>query len=418
MEIDDFLELLPHDDEIKFKKGLITHIDFLIPEVHKYEKSRVGMLLSLHSGDYVEFLDQLQELMVKDLRYRLMHLGIEVFNSENGMGLRLQSEKDLESLVDHMDLIVIAMYMGAISPTQERCFFAVQSEISLLEAKMKVLPSKKQRKKIKEVLLAVHIFFGTPKLEEWKWTERFFFIVRNSEKDDLIGLLKPMVDKFSDEEKEEIAEKLFHEYLEDCYPDLVADSFGYGLWAAWFSLPEKNKENLISKYNLRLKEASEEEVLNACYLLSHIDVFRALSDDIKGRLLNLRFSDMEMLLANPILMNGLMIEFHDYGIGLLAEENYKSAAEVFLNFYFEYGDEATYELHNYELSASMFIPVYLNECSPGLVAFFKEALKEFVSNKMKDPIEKKGLAVLNDLIAAVNEREDLEEGKKWGLIEV
>ncbi|MCS4434195.1 hypothetical protein [Aquiflexum gelatinilyticum] len=418
MEIDDFLELLPHDDETKFKKGLITHINLLIPEIHKYEDSRVGMLLSLHSGDYVEFLDQLQELMVRELRHRLMHFGIDVFNSENGMGLRLKSEKDLENKVDNMDLMVIAIYMGAITPTQERCLFAVQSEISLLEAKMNVLPSKKQRKKIKEVLLAVHIFFETPKLEKWNWKDRFFFMVRNSELDDLIGMLKPMVDKFSDKEKEETAEKLFHEYLLDCYSDLVADSFGYGLRILWFSLPEKNKENLISKYNLRLKEASEEDVLNACNLLSHIDVFRVLSDDIKGRLLNLRFSDMELLLANPILMNGLMIEFHDYGIGLLAEENYKSAAEVFLNFYFEYGDEATYELHNYELSASMFIPVYLCECSPELVACFKEALKEFVAKKMKDPIEKKGLAVLNDLIEAINNRADLEEGKKLGLIEV
>lgn len=418
MDIDDFLALLPHDDETKFKQGLITYIQVVIPDIHKYEDSKVGMLLSLHSGDYVEFLDQLEELMIRELRHRLMHLGLETFNSENGMDLRLNSEIELEHMADKMDLIVIAIYMGAITPTQERCLFAVQSEISLLETKIKILPTKKQRKKIKEVLLAVHIFFETPKLEEWNWTDRFYFMASNSEPDDLTGMLEPMVEKFSDEQKEETAEKLFIGYIQDYYQDLIANSMRYALWILWSSLPEKNKENLILKFNQRLNEASEEEVLNACNLLSEIDVFRELSDDIKGRVLNLRFSDMELLLANPVLMNGLMIEFHYYGIGLLAEENYKSAAEVFLNFYFEYGDEATYELHNYELSASMFIPVYLNECSLGLVACFKETLKEFVSDKMKSPSERNGILVLNDLIKAVNQRDDLEEGEKWEMIEV
>lgn len=68
--------------------------------------------------------------------------------------------------------------------------------------------------------------------------------------------------------------------------------------------------------------------------------------------------------------------------------------------------------------ASMFIPCFLGECCLGFVKCFVKVLEDFVSVKMKDPIKKNGLTVLNDLIVAINDRKDLEEGKKLGMIEV
>jgi hypothetical protein len=242
-------------------------------------------------------------------------------------------------------------------------------------------------------------------------------MVRNSETEDLVPFLKPFIKKFTEDEKERAAQKLFLAYLEEKTPTLILDSIDYGFRMLWFAMSEDSNDKLKIKFYERLHEASEDELLMASIILGNSEAFRHMPDEILRRYINSKLLDKDELLAEPIMMNVLMIELYEMGIHLVDKENYQSASEVFLNFYLEYGDESTYELHNHELSASMFIPCFLGECSLGFVNCFVKVLEDFVSVKMKDPIKKKGLTVLNDLIVAINEREDIEEGKKWGLIE-
>jgi hypothetical protein len=417
MQIDDILELLPHHDEVEFKSCLIQNLSLLFPENEKYKNCEVALLMSLSSGDYPEFLELLLQMMLKEFRSRLLHLGLNAFNSENGVGHNLRSEQDLENFDDDLELILTAVNMGVITPTQERCLFFTIEEVSRLDKKINVQPTQKQRKRIKGVILGVHVFFKTPKLEKWELTERYFFMVRNSETEDLVPFLKPFIKKFTEDEKEKTAQKLFLAYLEEITPTLILDSIEYGFRILWFGMAEDSKDRLKIKFYERLCEASEEDLEMASIILGNSDAFKHMPDEILRRHINSKLLDKDELLAEPIMMNVLMIELYEMGIHLVDKENYQSASEVFLNFYFEFGDESTYELHNYELSASMFIPVFLGECNLGLVECFGKVLEEFVSSKMKDPTQRKGLVVLNDLIRAVNDREDLEEGKKLGLIE-
>jgi hypothetical protein len=416
MQIDEILELLHHQDEIGFKIGIIDNLSFLFPGIETYKEYKLAILVSLSCGDYPGFLEQLELLMMKELRSRMMHLGLEVFNVENGAGHCFRSEKEFENLSDDMELIVIALKMGAISPTQERCLYHVIDEVARLDDKIHIKPTKKQMKRIKGLLTGVHIFLGTPRLEKWDVTERYFFMVRNSEPDDLIPFLKPLIKKFTEEEKEKTAEKLFLEYIEEKSPTILTESIDFGFRSLWFAMSEDSKDKLKIKFFDRLHEASEDELLMASIILGNSNAFRVMPDEILRRYINSRFADKDELLAEPISMNVLMMELSEMGINLVDKENYQSASEVFLNFYFEYGDESTYELHNYELSASMFIPCFLGECSIGFVACFLKVLEEFVSSKMKDPTQRKRLVVLNDLIMAVNGREDLEEGMKLKMV--
>jgi hypothetical protein len=65
------------------------------------------------------------------------------------------------------------------------------------------------------------------------------------------------------------------------------------------------------------------------------------------------------------------------------------------------------------------VGTYFTPCpSLGFVVCFEKVLQEFVSVQMKDPIEKKGLVVLNDLISAINDREDAKKRGKWEMIGV
>lgn len=418
MQIDEILELVPHQDESCFKTGLIDNLSFLFPGIETSMECKLAILVSLSCGDYPGFLEQLELLMMKELRSRMLHLGLEVFNSENGAGHNLRSESELENLSDDMELIVIALKMGAISPTQERCLFHVLDEVARLDEKIQIKPTKKQMKRIKGLITGVHIFLDSPKLEKWDVAERYLFMVCNSEPDDLIPLLKPLIKKFTEEEKEKTAEKLFLMYIQDKNPTIFTDSIEFGFRSLWYAVSEDNKDKMKIKFYERLHEASDEELVMASIVLGNVDAFRLMPDAILRRYINSRFLAKDESLTIPIMINSLMIELHDFGIGLLEEESYESAAEVFLNFYYEYGDESTYELHNYELSASMFIPGFLGECSLGFVNCFAKVLEEFVSVKMKDPIEKKGLVVLNDLINAINDREDRSEGKKFRMVEV
>jgi hypothetical protein len=388
----------------------------LFPDNEKYKDCEVGLLMSLSSGDYPEFLELLLQMMLKEFRSRLLHLGLDAFNSENGVGHNLRSEQDLENIEDDLELILIAVNMGVITPTQERCLFFTIEEVSRLDKKINVQPTKKQRKRIKGVLLGVHVFFKTPKLEKWEVTERYFFMVRNSETEDLVPFLKPFIKKFTEDEKEKTAQKLFLTYLEEKTPTLILDSIDYGFRMLWFAMQEDSKDRLKIKFYERLCEASEEDLEMASIILGNSEAFRHMPDEILRRYINSRLLDKDEILAEPIMMNGLMIELYEMGIHLVDKENYESASEVFLNFYFEYGDESTYELHNYELSASMFIPCFLGECSLGFVNCFVKVFEDFVSVKMKDPKSRSGLFVLNDLIRAVNDREDLEEKGKWEMI--
>lgn len=97
MQIDDILKLVPHQDEPGFKIGLVDNLSFLFPGIEKYIDCKLAILVSLSCGDYPGFLEQLELLMMKELRSRMLHLGLEVFNSENGAGHNLRSESELEN---------------------------------------------------------------------------------------------------------------------------------------------------------------------------------------------------------------------------------------------------------------------------------------------------------------------------------
>jgi hypothetical protein len=57
------------------------------------------------------------------------------------------------------------------------------------------------------------------------------------------------------------------------------------------------------------------------------------------------------------------------------------------------------------------IPGLLYNSSPEFLECFRKQLQLFDSAKKKYHEERNRLVVMNDLIAAVNEREDLEKGK-------
>ncbi|WP_113922698.1 hypothetical protein [Cognataquiflexum aquatile] len=411
MQIDEILELVPHQDETGFKIGLIDNLNMLFPCIEKYKESKVALLISLSCGDYLGFLEHLVEMMMKELRSRILHLGLDVFNAENGAGHNFRSESELENLGDDMELIVIALNMGAISPTQERCLYHVLDEVARLDDKIHIKPTKKQMKRIKGLITGVHIFLVTPRLEKWDVAERYFFMVRNSEPDDLTSFLNSFVKKLTEEEKEKTAEKLFLEYIEEKSPTIFTDSIEFGFRSLWFGMQEDSKDRLKIKFYERLIEASEEGLEMASIILGNSDAFRHMPDEILSRYINSRFGAKNELLEEPIMINSLLVELFEMGINLVDKENYQSASEVFLNFYFEYGDESTYELYNYKLSASMFIPGFLGECSLGFVNCFVKELEDFVRVKMKDPESRSGLVVLNDLIDAINDREDIKERK-------
>jgi hypothetical protein len=148
------------------------------------------------------------------------------------------------------------------------------------------------------------------------------------------------------------------------------------------------------------------------------EVFMRLSDDIKRRYINSYFLFKDKMFRKPDLMNMVVSELQRYGMGMLDEKNHKAASKMYLIFYMEYGWLTDEELTANELEAVCWIPRLLYNSSPEFLECFRKQLLRFVSAKKKCPEGINRLVVMNDLIHAVNERKDLEEGKKWGMIEV
>jgi hypothetical protein len=220
------------------------------------------------------------------------------------------------------------------------------------------------------------------------------------------------------EEKERAAETVLVWYMYNRYTDDQNESLEYCFEGVWQQISLRNRERLIIQFNKLLHDAPDEVVFFAWQLLSGVDVFIKLSESIKRQHVNAYFSYPADLLQNPDSMDLVISELQLYGLGMLEEKNYKPAAKLILNFYLEFGGLSEDELKANELEAVHLVPGLLYNSSPKFLECFRKQLQLFVSAKKKYPEERNRLVVMNDLIAAVNEREDVEEEEKWELVEV
>jgi hypothetical protein len=264
----------------------------------------------------------------------------------------------------------------------------------------------------------VFYFFGSDDLSEYDGAFGYFLLALDSDPEELQSILDGWIKKLSVEEKERAAETVLVWYMYNRYTDDQNESLEYCFEGVWQQISLRNRERLIIQFNKLLHDAPDEVVFFAWELMSGGEVFMRLSDDIKRRYINSYFSFRDEMFRKPDLMNMVVSELQRYGMGMLEEKNHKTASKVFLNFYLEFGGLSEGELKANELEAVHLVPGLLYNSSPKFLECFRKQLQLFVSAKKKYPEERNRLVVMNDLIAAVNEREDVEEEEKWELVEV
>ena len=206
-------------------------------------------------------------------------------------------------------------------------------------------------------------------------------------------------------------------YIYVIFTDNQNESLEYCFEGVWQKIPSRNRESLVIKINKLLHEAPDEILCFAWQLMSGEDVFMKLSDGIKRRYINSYFSYNDDLLEKPYLMDLLVSELQRYGLGMLEEKNHKAAAKMFLKLYFEYADMTDDELTANELEAVRLIPGLLYNSIPAFLECFRKQLQQYILVKMKSPTERKRLILFNELIEVINAKPDMEEGKKWGMIQ-
>ncbi|MCH6236767.1 hypothetical protein [Cognataquiflexum rubidum] len=269
-----------------------------------------------------------------------------------------------------------------------------------------------------EVVTEVLFFFGLDGMLQYDGALGYFLLALESDPEELQPILDGWIEKLSDEEKEWAAETVLVWYIHENFSDNQTESMGYCFEGIWQKIPSRKRERLIIKFNKLLDEAPDEMVCFAWELMSGGEVFMSLSDDIKRRYINSYFLFKDEMFRKPDLLNMIVGELQQYGMGMLDEKNHKDASKVFLNFYLEFGGLTDEELTANELEGVHLIPGLLYNSNPEFLGCFREQLQRFVSSRMKSPDERNKIALLNDLIDAINNRADLEAGKKWGMIEV
>ncbi|WP_373521218.1 hypothetical protein, partial [Aquiflexum sp.] len=301
-------------------------------------------------------------------------------------------------------LIDIAANMEALFPSQEMELRSTQNQMELLKRQIKRNLTYQQRKELNEVLESAIRFFDSPRLESWDIGERFYFLILNSEVEDLQPIINPKLARLNEEELEQVAGNLFIGRLDEDNTLGQCESIEFCFQIIWDLLPERIIKRLICKVEDILISCTEDELVIGTELVRSVGGLGYLSENILGKMLESYFTDQEVedLLETPDIMKTMILDLKKFGVQYLPEAHYEVASQVFLDFYINYpGIPLRDKVENVD-EAVHFIPELLKRCKLEFLEYFNfQILKFEVQESKKYRIEK-----LNDLKGIINRRKD------------
>ena len=394
-----FFEKLRFRDESSYYNHLSGVIEIIGRSVTQFDGKENELLEYLNSKEDSYMLDCFMNVMIRELRSRISQLGLEAFNKGNGLGYRLDSEKELENLPLNKELIDVASNMGALLPSSEVELRSTFEQITLLKRKIKDTLTFQQMKDVNEVAESVISFFDSPRLEKWDIDKRIFFLIFNTCLEDLEPILDEKIKHLHQDELELVAEKLFIGYLDEDVNQGQLASIEYCFAAVRQLLLENVLKSFFDKMNDRLYGYTEDVLATATYLLQKVGVKGYLSGRNIERLLERHFSEMkyDLPFETPLSTIYLILDLKYFGVSNLVKARYKVAAKVFLNFYLEYANNSEGEGKEDIQEAVHFIPELLGSCKVEFLECFNIKLGKLES-KCFDQIRLEKLNVLRSII--------------------
>jgi hypothetical protein len=402
-------EKLRLGDDDRFNNSVIETVKIINLNFTKNERVENELLTHFQKKKYDKMLDSLWGVVMKELRTRINHLGLDAFNQGNGLGNTLSSERDLENLTLNGKLIDISSNMDALLPFAEMELRATQSQIELLKRKIKGELTYQQKKELMEILESAILFFNSPRLEKWEIGERFLFLVLNSDVADLYPILSVKLDLLNPDDLEQVAEKIFINYLDEEITLGQEKCIIFCFSTVWNLLPETYLKQLSKKVNAILNDCTENELVSGISLMKLIGALEYISGRNLERLLDSHFSNIEndLPFETPISTINLILDLKFYGVDCLSKKKYKVAAQVFLDFYLRY------ENANSPLSRGGIDIQEALDFIPVLIQLSKLEFLECLNNYLKrieginhDENAKEKLKILR---MAVNRRKDFLE---------
>ena len=372
MELEQFFENMLFRSDGFYNKFVTTKILDLGPWIIQYGGDEKVLLKCFQVGEYSQLLDSLCDLMMKELRSRVNHLGIEAFNMGNGFGYTIKSEGELDNLTGNKDLIAIAYNMGALLPSQEMELLSTLNLIEMLKKKINGKLSYLQRKELSEVVGSVISFYDSPRLEKWGKAECLLFLIFNTDMDDLEPIIEDRIKKLDEEELGLVTEKIFFKYITGDYTICQGDVFESCFIIIWSMLPYETLSGLTEKIDIKLNDGTEDELVLAITLLRKVYGIDYFSENNVVKLMESYYKDqvVDDLLQNPCITNDMIMDLRNYGVQYLTEDYYDMAAEVFLDFYIKYAGYLWEEDDESYAEAVDFIPELLETCGPELLDCF------------------------------------------------
>ena len=372
MELEQFFENMLFRSDGFYNKFVTTKILDLGPWIIQYGGDEKVLLKCFQVGEYSQLLDSLCDLMMKELRSRVNHLGIEAFNMGNGFGYTIKSEGELDNLTGNKDLIAIAYNMGALLPSQEMELLSTLNLIEMLKKKINGKLSYLQRKELSEVVGSVISFYDSPRLEKCGKAECLLFLIFNTDMDDLEPIIEDRIKKLDEEELGLVTEKIFFKYITGDYTICQGDVFESCFIIIWSMLPYETLSGLTEKIDIKLNDGTEDELVLAITLLRKVYGIDYFSENNVVKLMESYYKDqvVDDLLQNPCITNDMIMDLRNYGVQYLTEDYYDMAAEVFLDFYIKYAGYLWEEDDESYAEAVDFIPELLETCGPELLDCF------------------------------------------------
>lgn len=405
MEPEQFIENMLFRSDGFYNKFVTAKILNLGPRIIHYGGDEKVLLKCFQIGEYTQLLDSLWDLMMKELRSRVNNLGIEAINMGNGLGLTIESEKELDNLMGDEDIIAIADNMGALLPFQEMELLSTLNLIEMLKKKINGKLSYLQRKELSEVVGSVISFYDSPKLEKWGKAECLLYLIFNTDMDDLEPIIEDRIKKLDEEELGLVTEKIFFKYITGDYTIGQGEVFESCFVFIWSMLPYETLSWLTEKIDIKLSDGTEDELVLAITLLRQVYGIDYFSENNVVKLMESYYKDqvVDDLLQTPCITNDMIMDLRNYGVEYLPEDYYEMAAEVFLDFYIKYAGYLWEEDDESYAEAVDFIPELLETCGPELLECFGYQIKRFEENESKIS-DKLMLKNLNDLKKVINNR--------------
>lgn len=402
MDLFVFFEKFSFGDQGRFKNAVIETLRIISMNITQNEGDENKLLTHFQKGEYDKMLDSLWELMMKELRARIYHLGPDAINQGNGLGITLGKESNLENLPLNGKLIDIGSNMDALLPFVEMELRAAQSQIGLLKRKIKVDLTYQHRKELIEILESAISLFDSPRLEKWDVGERFLFLVHNSDIEDLYPILSIKLDALNSDDLEEVAEKIFIGYLDEEITLGQEECIIFCFTSVWKLLPETSLKKLTQKINDILKDCTEYELVAGISLMKLVGAIDYIPKRNLERLLDSHFSDMvyDLPFETPICTINLILDLKCYGVACLSKKKYKVASKVILDFYLRYANASLSRDQINIQEAVHFIPELIQISELEFLESFNNYLKRIEAKNHDENTKEK----LNILRRTVNMR--------------